>query len=285
MAYNATVYNVMIASPSDVLRERQVARDVIHEWNAVHAEDRNVVLMALGWETHSPPAMGDRPQALINQQVLDRSDLLIAVFWTRIGTPTGESPSGTVEEIRKHVDAGKPAMVYFSSAPVKLDSVDQEQYKALCEFRETLKSMGLYETYDDVSDFQKKLSRQLAQTVIRYFIADAASAESAQEFARENLSVPTLTTTAKRLLLEVAQDKNGRLMMVRSLGGMFVQTNGKNFVEQGNPRSEALWEGAVRELCRNGLFQECGSKGEVFSITTEGYLEADVLRRVENQTT
>jgi hypothetical protein len=50
MSYTALVVKVMIASPSDVPRERQLVRDVIHEWNAVHAEDRKVVLMPVGWE-------------------------------------------------------------------------------------------------------------------------------------------------------------------------------------------------------------------------------------------
>ena len=62
------------------------------------------------------PAMGDRPQAIINKQVLANCDLLVAVFWTRIGSPTGVAVSGTVEEIQEHLNAGKPAMIYFSSA-------------------------------------------------------------------------------------------------------------------------------------------------------------------------
>jgi hypothetical protein len=34
MSYDATVFNVVIASPSDVQFERNVAREVVHEWNA-----------------------------------------------------------------------------------------------------------------------------------------------------------------------------------------------------------------------------------------------------------
>src|SRR5206468_6654815 len=106
MSYTATVVKVMIASPSDVPQERRLARDVIEEWNAIHAEDRGIVLMPVGWETHSSPEMGDRPQAIINRQLLRNSDLLIAVFWTRLGSPTGAAQSGTVEEIEEHLGAG-----------------------------------------------------------------------------------------------------------------------------------------------------------------------------------
>src|SRR5438552_9179076 len=124
MAYDAKVYNVMIASPGDVELERSIVREVVSDWNAANSAARAMVLQPVGWETHSAPAMGDRPQSIINKQVLQKSDLLIAMFWTRLGTPTGAAPSGTVEEIEEHVKAGKPAMIYFSSAPVRPDSVD-----------------------------------------------------------------------------------------------------------------------------------------------------------------
>lgn len=70
MAYEATVLKVMIASPEDVSTERQIAREVIQEWNAVHSEDRRMVLAPVGWETDAYPEMGDRPQAVVNKQVL-----------------------------------------------------------------------------------------------------------------------------------------------------------------------------------------------------------------------
>lgn len=88
MSYQAKVFNVMIASPGDVASERAIIRDVIYEWNAVHSSPRNIVLMPIGWESHSSPEMGASPQTIINEQILDKCDLLVGVFWTRIGTPT-----------------------------------------------------------------------------------------------------------------------------------------------------------------------------------------------------
>jgi hypothetical protein len=121
----------MIASPEDVAAERSAIQAIIHKWNSVNAEDRRTVLMPITWESHSTPEMGDRPQAIINRQVLDGCDLLVAAFWTRLGSPTGGAPSGTVEEIHKHVESGKPAMVYFSNLPIALDRVDIDQYQAI----------------------------------------------------------------------------------------------------------------------------------------------------------
>ncbi len=113
MPYDAKVYQVMIASPNDVDRERQIAAEIVLEWNIANSQRAGVVLLPASWETHAAPRMGDRPQAIINKQVLEASDLLIGVFWTRIGTPTGEAISGTVEEIEDHIKAGKPVMLYI----------------------------------------------------------------------------------------------------------------------------------------------------------------------------
>ena len=111
--YSATVIEVAIASPGDVSKERRLAREVIHEWNHIHSKHRKIVLSAVGWETHSSPKMGERAQEVINKQVLRGADLLVGIFWTRLGTPTGESASGTVEDINEHVNANRPAMIYF----------------------------------------------------------------------------------------------------------------------------------------------------------------------------
>jgi hypothetical protein len=154
MAYSATAINVMIASPSDVSQERVIVRDVIAEWNAVNSADRRVILMPVGWETHSVPSAGDRPQAIINGQLLKDTDLLIAVFWTRIGSPTGAAPSGTVEEIEEHIRADKPVMIYFSSAPVRLDSTDSHQYEALKKFRQSIQARSLCDSYESLAEFR-----------------------------------------------------------------------------------------------------------------------------------
>ena len=135
MSYDAKVFNVMIASPGDVASERNIIREMIYEWNAVHSKARKIVLLPVGCESHTSPEMGKRSQEIINKQVLYKCDLLVGVFWTRIGTSTGEYISGTVEEIEKHIDAAKPAMLYFSDQPARLDSVDSVQYEKLQEFK------------------------------------------------------------------------------------------------------------------------------------------------------
>ena len=275
MTFNATCLNVMIASPSDVIQERVIAREVIHEWNAIHSCDRSQVLLPIGWETNSIPAMGGRPQELINKQILRDADILVAIFWTRLGSSTGKSASGTVEEIEEHIATQKPVLIYFSRTPVTPDSVDPDQYSALAEFRKSLQSRGLYQEFDDAGDFQGKFARHLAQTINSNYKVDESSSENIQT-PLASFSVK-LSDEAAELLAEAAKDRGGRIMVIRHMGGTLVQTNGKSFSSEGDPRSEALWEGAVAELEAEMLVEARGHKREVFAVTSRGYQVADPL--------
>jgi hypothetical protein len=278
MPFNATVVNIMIASPSDVAAEHETTRNVIHEWNASHARERELVLLPMGWQTHASPMMGDRPQAIINKQVLEQCDLLVAVFWTRLGSPTGESPSGTVEEINRHLEAGRPTMIYFSNAPVRPDSVDEAQYKALRQFRTDCESRGLIAAYDSLEDFRAIFARQLTQTVAREFktLASLPMPDVAEPIGPP--PAPEMTAEARQLLMEASQDRHGSVLAVRTSGGFIVQTNGKNLVSGRDPRSEAMWKAAIDELVALDLLEPRGYKGEAFAVTHAGYRAADRLR-------
>lgn len=162
MPFDAKAYRVLIASPADVGEERLIIPEVINEWNSVTAFRVKSILMPVKWETHSYPAMGDRPQAIINEQIVKDCDLLVGLFWTRIGTHTGVSVSGTAEEIEQFVAQNKPVMLYFSQSAVDPERIDIDQFKVMREFRDKMRQKGLTESYSSVSDFRQKFVRQLS---------------------------------------------------------------------------------------------------------------------------
>jgi len=166
MPYAATVHNVFIASPSDVRPEREIARQVIYEWNAAHAESEKAVLQPIGWETHTYPEMGERPQEIINRLVI-KSDILVAIFWSRLGSPTGIAASGTIEEIDKHRLSNKPIMIYFSDAPVP-HNVDTKQFEEVRKLRQKYESEGLIGTFANSEDFRRVFTRDLAARMAQY---------------------------------------------------------------------------------------------------------------------
>jgi hypothetical protein len=278
MSYSATTFNVMIASPGDVASERAIVRDVVYEWNAVNSNSRKVVLLPVGWETHSSPDMGAAAQTIINRQVLSKCDLLVGVFWTRIGTATEHHLSGTVEEIEEHILTGKPAMLYFSSQPVVLDMVDMDQVQKLKAFRASCQSRGLYETYDSHGEFKDKFYRQLQLKVNEHSLFQVASAGGdAQVILESRTQLPSLSPEARVLLKEASQDRGGTIIYAKFIGGTAIQTNGKNLIPSKERREVAKWEQALEELMSMDLVVDSGHKGEVFEITNLGYQVADMI--------
>lgn len=144
MPYPASVFNVLIASPSDVPCERQAIAESLHEWNSLHSQSTGKVLLPVMWESHSAPSMADRPQGVINDLVVKSCDMLIGAFWTRLGSPTGVEDSGTVEEIKWFLKHDKPVMLYYSDAPVPPSKIDKDQLDRLEQFKKSIRNKGIH---------------------------------------------------------------------------------------------------------------------------------------------
>ncbi len=163
-------FRIFVASPGDVARERQVAREVILSLSHRLGSHGGFVLEPVGWETHAN-LDADRPQSLINPLVRE-CDVFIGILWSRFGTETGVAESGTAEEfteaerVRQQTGERPTMMVFFSDAPVSMerlrDSEGRRQFDRTLEFRERYeKSSGLAERYKDVHEFERKLREQL----------------------------------------------------------------------------------------------------------------------------
>ena len=263
----------MIASPGDVAAERAVVREVVTEWNTTDGAHANTMLMAVGWETDVAPEMGDAPQSIIDKRLLANADLVVGIFWSRLGTPTASYASGAVEEIEEHLKAGKPAMLYFSSAPVSADSIDADQHRALAAFRDSCKTRGLYATYSDVDDFRRKFSRDLQITMNSHGVAPSSSA------VHSDNSNDALSADAVALLKAASADASagGVIMFGRYGAGVEISVGDKVFNEDSAPRTVARWEGAIEELEKRGFIKAGGSAREVFEVTRAGFAAADTM--------
>ena len=152
MGFQANVLKVMIASPGDVAAERTIVTEELYRWNNANAVARGLMLHPVKWETPSSPQMGAHPQKILNERLLLDADIVVGIFGTRIGTATADYISGTVEEIKKHVAAGKLAMLYFSHVPVDPNSIDPTQWAELQKFKEECKTAGLYAEFSSPSN-------------------------------------------------------------------------------------------------------------------------------------
>ncbi|EGR2354505.1 DUF4062 domain-containing protein [Vibrio alginolyticus] len=284
--FTAHVYKVFLASPSDVATERKIAREVINKWNDLHSEKTGIILQAIGWESHSYPAMGDRAQGILNKQILQDADFLIGMFWTRIGTPTGNHESGTLEEIREHINKGKPAMICFSEQPVQMGSVDPEQYQKLMVFKQECFDKGLVSPYETLDAFTSIINDAL---VFRANRQDPFVGFQKEEPVFVDLfgGYPEpvrveLSEDAQELLIEASNDSNGTILRVEYLSGSTMQTNGKQLLIDGSAREVARWDAALNCIKDNGFVEPVGTKGQIFKVTHSGYEYADILKMSKN---
>lgn len=154
--------NIAVASPNDVSDEHNAVLRILNRWNS---SNDIASLSSLTWRT-TVPALGDHPQHLLNKDILERSQLLVAIFWSKLGTPTPTAPSGTVEEIREFIRLKGPGrvMVYFCTRDLP-HNIDTDNLLRLRQFKSELQSQGLYHEYKTVEQFEVDLYYHLDSKV------------------------------------------------------------------------------------------------------------------------
>lgn len=205
MAYSATVFHVLIASPSDVNEEREAIAQTLHDWNSLNSIETGKVLLPVRWESHSAPAMGERPQGIINNQVVRDCDMLIGAFWTRLGSPTGVEDSGTVEEIKLFLKQQKPVMLYYSKKPIDMDEADLAQVQNLKEFKKSIRDKGVQEQYSSTDELKQKLMRQLTIMMRGISVGTHVNPKVVKEAKEDNVSPQKKPQTSSKQTSQQSQ--------------------------------------------------------------------------------
>ena len=171
MPFDAQVIRVMIVSPGDVLAEREIIRSVLDEWNAIYAERWRQVLLTSGCDNDSSSEERSEVRTIIDGKSLAACDVLVAVFWTRVGSYADGSVTASVEAIEEQIRNGKQVLLYFSSAPPRADRINKDQNELMREFKMACRDKGLVEEFNSAIEFHEKLSRQLRQRLCLSFPA------------------------------------------------------------------------------------------------------------------
>jgi len=103
--------------------------------------------------------MGQPVQSVINAQGLDQADVVVVLFGTKMGGQAASSLSGTVEELVRASDQGKPVHVYFSQEAVDPATIDPDDLSSLRDYKRTLD--GLYSEFSNVSDLTVQVWRAI----------------------------------------------------------------------------------------------------------------------------
>jgi hypothetical protein len=292
----ATVLNVLIASPADVAAERDAVEDAVHEWTTYHHVSTGIVLHPVRWETHSYPAMGDRPQAIVNKQIVKSAHFLVGIFGHRLGTPTGAADSGTLEEIEEFRRTGRHVALYFSTAPVPLDT-DRTQSEALERYKATLQNEGIVFTFGSVDELRRLVTSHLPRIVAEVapqLMLSGGGSRARNVHAPEKLSSESIRTVLQKaqpplsangeldpkeieLLWTASRSSNDEFLHSVTLDGEDIRANGRHFLLNGDRRTVSEWLSALRGLEARGFIEALSEDRDLFRVTGEGYSIADQL--------
>jgi hypothetical protein len=172
-------YKVLVASPNDVDKERRLLKRVIdHVNDNLKTLEHPCRLELYSWRDNIYPDVGLPERNLLDQIPIEGADILVAIFWKRFGTETGDYRSngepflsGTEEEIEKAIEVrrrtGKPVIMIFQKLdriPPDLSEEEIEQLRLLRryigEFKKAGKQRGL------IMDFK---SREFSEVLSKAF--------------------------------------------------------------------------------------------------------------------
>jgi hypothetical protein len=169
----------MVSAPGDVeSTDLDAIIEAVNRWNGIYGIQFGSVVIPTHWTRHSAAEHGVRPQASLNEQLVDGADILIAIFWHRLGTATGEAESGTVEEIDRAVDNGAYVAVLHCGRGVSPDVIDPTQVEALNGYLASIRQKSLIFDYQDVAELRERVDAVLNRSVTQLDVGAAAAAQT-----------------------------------------------------------------------------------------------------------
>lgn len=80
MAQNVTLYNLLISCPGDIKEEVTLIEAAVDEFNELYAETLGITIKTRHWSKSSYAQSGGKPQALLNEQFVNKCDAAVAIL-------------------------------------------------------------------------------------------------------------------------------------------------------------------------------------------------------------
>lgn len=170
---NKTTFKILISSPSDVVKEKRIVKEVIDQLNDVIFQNNEKIqleLLGLGISSYSS-IEGVDSQDILNKQFGDEYDIFIGIMWKKFGTPTKRAESGTVEEFNRAYNRCKkdPSKMkvgfYFNTNNKNLTEVNLEELNKIEGFKNkfiTNEYTIIFQQYNSYKNFEKLIRCNLA---------------------------------------------------------------------------------------------------------------------------
>lgn len=213
-----------ISFPNDVAKEVILVEEIFNNLNIEFQRDYNLKIQTYTYQKLPPSLNGNAVQEVIESMIKPSDcEIVIGIFWKRLGTPTNGYNSGSEYEIKSAVNKVKAegegsntrVMVYFSKVKFSEDEVDTVQLGRLKAFKEECLQMGLYQEYHSEDQFVTRVSDDVKQYIqLKY--ADFRST------SLELRSIPSFSGILRRnhLFEEVKESINsGPIFILEGLSG------------------------------------------------------------------
>jgi hypothetical protein len=210
------ILTVFLASPSDLVEERKVARKVVDKINRIVSQSIACHIDLRGWEDTLPNS--GRPQSHINKDV-ESCDLFIGMLWGRWGSSTGQYSSGFEEEFelakQMYRNNQSPHIWLFFKEEEhdQLQCSKKEQKKVLderrriSEFRKNLidSKEFYFKTFNNINDWEDKLFEWL----LKYVLAlSQPTLQNEQSESSSQLLLPSENQAPISLSVESSEQTN-----------------------------------------------------------------------------
>lgn len=248
--FQANVYKVMVGAPSDVDSEVKVAFDVIHKWNYINALSHKLVLLPSHWSIDAYPTLSHKPQKAIDKQLVENSDMLICIFGSKIGTPTDDYISGTVEEIEEHLKDGKQVMVFFSKH-IDKSKTNADQISKLISFQNDMFNRGLCAEYNDIEHLKTLLTDKLSLSVNDNFFGFRALENSTHNLMSVEDSENSILSESDIMNLKLWVESGSEdSHSIDFMGGTSLILLGHKQINIDNARAKVAWNGFFERLLK-----------------------------------
>lgn len=277
--FTAKVYRIMIGCPSDVKEEVIIAKEIIRCWSETNADLYKIVLLPMHWSTNSFPEMGKHPQKALDRQLVDKSDLLVCIFASKIGTATDTTESGSIEEIEEHVKHNKPVMLYFRKN-IDISTTSTENLSKLMDFKQRMKDKTLWWEYGDEHEFREVFNRHLQEFLNDGWMKDSFAAFISEDSISQ--SSPNIIFTSKELEMfyKWVNSNDPMYMIVRDRTGLNIMMGLNNGYHFNRGKEESELKDFMQRLLNIGYVQIKRidkDNNPIYEITKKGYDFANTL--------
>lgn len=137
---------------------------------------------------------------------------------------------------------------------------------------------------NDLNDVKEKLG-QLKDMVIEEFglekIRDVRWEQKRDQFIAGIMEIckeQSLSEEALQMLQAAYDTLDGTIIKTSDLSGEYIQVRDKDFITSQNRREIVRWTNGLDELVKRGFVEVKGDKGEIFTVSKNGYDYVEQLK-------